>query len=521
MGDPGNRTMDGYTSSTSSAWLQSILSSMVDLVFVFDREGRFIFFHAPLGKLYLPPEQFLGKRHNDVMPPHMVDLLERAFEQNRQGEASEFEYELDVGGEHCFFSAKLSPIREEGRFEGAVAVIREITDRKQAQEEHTRLLEQLYHAQKMEAIGRLAGGVAHDFNNLMTGILGYSSLLKIQSEPGTQLFKAADVIEQAANRAASLTRQLLGFARKGKLKNMVVDVHRIIGEVVSLLSRTIDKRIEMIQRLRAENPILMGDPGQIQQVLMNLAMNASDAMPEGGTLLFETSTCTIRGTDRPTHVQLAAGKYLLISVSDTGKGIPDDIRDRIFEPFFTTKPPGEGTGMGLAMVYGIVKNHGGMVQVLSEVGKGSLFNVYFPVSEGLVPEQAESPVGTRVEGRGCILLVEDEPIVAQVAAAMLQDLGYRVTAAKNGREALDIYRNRTAEFDLVILDMVMPIMNGRDCFRELAKIDPHVRVLLTTGHAVDGAAEDLLAQGVLGLLQKPFTIATLGAEVSKALSRKR
>jgi PAS domain S-box-containing protein len=390
----------------------------------------------------------------------------------------------------------------------------DITEQRKAEEEKRKLEEQLRHAQKMEAIGQLAGGIAHDFNNLLQGILGYSNLLKIRSSPESNAFKAADVIEKAGERAAKLTRQLLGFARKGKLLNAPVDIHKTIYDVVSILGHTIDKRIDKTERLRANNPYAKGDPSQLEQVIMNIAINASQAMPDGGELTFETNNVVIDEED--SHKELSPGNYLLISVKDTGVGIPKEIQDKIYEPFFTTKGVGEGTGMGLATVYGIVKNHHGSIKCESEEGKGTIFRIYLPVAEEMAPVK-EDCTRKEIKGKGKILVVDDEKIIRNILGAMLTSLGYDVVYANDGEQCVDFYTVHREPIDLVILDMVMPVMNGRDCFYALKEIDPDARVLLSTGQAAEEAAEELMKDGLTGFIQKPYLVATLSEAVASAM----
>jgi PAS domain S-box-containing protein len=391
-------------------------------------------------------------------------------------------------------------------------------ERKRAEEEKENLEEQLRHTQKMEAIGTLAGGIAHDFNNLLQGILGYADLLKMRSTDGDMINRAADVIERAGTRAAELTRQLLGFARKGKLRDMPVDFHRIIGETVAILARTIDKRITMIQTLNAEPCVVKGDPGQLQQVVMNLAVNARDVIQGGGELTFETSVVDHKDGCRELPGDLLPGKYLLLSVTDTGAGMTPNVLERIFEPFFTTKPQGEGTGMGLAMVYGIVKNHGGAVKARSGQGKGTTFDIYLPIAEKAARITDTQKLKLVQRGSGHILVVDDEETVREVVTEILESLGYDVTCASDGREAVERYREKASEIDLVLLDMTMPVMDGPECFEELKKINPGVKVVVATGHALDGATQETIDAGALRSIHKPFIMADLAATVAKALS---
>lgn len=410
--------------------------------------------------------------------------------------------------------ATIAPVRGSGgEIMNYVAVKRDVT-------EEVELGNQLRQAQKMQAIGNLAGGVAHDFNNILTGILGYSSMLKARMSPGDDMFAAAETIEKAARRAAGLTQQLLRFARKGKRENVPVDVHATIEEVVTLLSRTIVKTIKIDNDFRADNPWVFGDPDQTQQVILNLAVNARDAMPNGGRLCFATETmdmdddfCGRCGLDKP-------GQYLVVSVTDTGSGIPKDVQERVFEPFFTTKDKGKGTGMGLAMVYSNIKDHGGTVTVYSEVGLGTTFRIYLP---SVVPPEKEeaapdTALATDLSGTGRILVVDDEAIIRDVAARILEDLGYEVVTVTDGREAVDYYREHGPEVDLVIIDMVMPNLAGPECFKELKALDPSVKAVLSSGYGLDDTARELMNDGLLGVAQKPYQANQL-AEVVAAVMK--
>ena len=388
--------------------------------------------------------------------------------------------------------------------------------RRRAEADKSSLEEQLRQSQKMEAVGTLAGGIAHDFNNLLTGILGYADLLRGGTLSQAQTEKAATVIERAARRAAELTQQLLGFARKGKYQNIPVDLHATIAEVVSLLGRTLDKNIIIDSALRADEPFVLGDPVQIQQVILNLSVNARDAMEGGGTLSFITERVNLP-TRTPSDSSDTAHEFIRMSVADTGCGIPDDVQPRIFEPFFTTKEQGKGTGMGLSMVYGIVKNHGGSISVTSETGKGTRFEILWPAVNrpSLVVEDHESTVRTRAGNT--VLLVDDEELVRQVATTMLETLGYRVIAACDGAEGVEIFRRLQDEIDLVILDMAMPRLGGRECFLELKKIRPDVRAILSTGYALDEQTQSVLDEGMAGFAQKPYVLDHLAGTLAKAM----
>ncbi len=377
---------------------------------------------------------------------------------------------------------------------------------------------QLRHAQKMEAIGELAGGIAHDFNNILTGILAHAGHLHDEAATGSDVRETALTITDAARRAADLTRQLLGFARRGKHLSAPFDVHALVLEISRLLSRTLDKHIRVRLRLEAPRSVVVGDPGQIQQAVLNLAVNARDAMPDGGELGVTTSVREIAADDRSRLPGLKPGSHLALEVEDSGHGIPRELRGRIFEPFFTTKQ-GRGTGMGLAMVYGIVRNHGGAVEVESEPGKGARFTLYLPLAaEALAAAEAPRPDRGSPRGEGLVLVVDDDDLPRGAATRLLRDAGFEVVGAASGDEALRLYRSRPG-IAAVLLDLAMPEMDGRSCFRALRRLDPAVRVVFTSGHERDGGVQELLEAGGLDFVPKPFTSRELVGAVARAARR--
>ncbi len=372
--------------------------------------------------------------------------------------------------------------------------------------------QQLLQMAKMEAIGTLAGGVAHDFNNLLTPILALASEIRHVTAPEDEAHEAAELITQSARKAAQLNRQLLGFARKGKLQALPVDLRKLVEEVAGLLERTLERKVEIALGLSAMKAHVVGDPVQLQQIVLNLAVNARDAMPHGGTLRFTTRNQELPGAGPK---DLSPAWYLVLEVSDTGTGIPPEVQGRIFEPFFTTKPAGQGTGMGLAMVYGSVKNHGGAIEVESEVGKGSTFRVWLPATDGKA--SAKSGRHAAYRGNGRLLVVDDEDLVRASAARLLKGMGYEVTTAGDGVEALTAWGASGPGFDLVLLDLGMPRMDGLTCLRKLKQQAPEARVLISTGYANDGAAQEALEAGACGCLHKPYEVAALADAVRKAL----
>jgi len=389
--------------------------------------------------------------------------------------------------------------------------INDITEQKE-------LENRLRQAQKMEAIGTLAGGIAHDFNNIIQAIIGYTSLLKGRFEGQEEATAQLDAIEGASLRAGELTRQLLGFARRGKLEVKPTDLNGVVEKAVSMIRPTFDRSIDIQTVFSAGLSSMEGDAGQLEHVLLNLCINARDAMPDGGTLRIETRNVTLFEPEAYGRAKAPPGEYVSLSVSDTGVGIPSGNLPRIFEPFFTTKEPGKGSGMGLAMVYGIVKNHGGWIDARSAAGRGTTFRILLPASrEKLAVPTAAPGAELLAGGTETILFVDDEESLRMLATEMLGSLGYTVITAKNGIEALERYAEKRGEIALVILDLIMPEMGGVETFRRLREIDPAARVLVSSGYAGDGRPEMLLAEGVAGYLRKPYRLGALAAAIRQAL----
>jgi PAS domain S-box-containing protein len=497
----------------------------MDAILTIDHQGKVLEFNPAAERLFgFQREEVIGKNILDeIVPPEGRDAIRQGLESYLHTGVNPLKgghvemAALRKNGMRIPVEFAVSRIRIAG-VPAFTAYIRDLTDRKKAEEALRQREEQVRHGQKMEAIGTLAGGVAHDFNNLLTGILGYAELLKMGSKPGEKVHQAAEVIERAATRAASLTQQLLGFARRGKHQNVRVDLHAPIQEVTGLLSATLDKNIRLRLDFATPTAPVQGDPGQMSQIILNLAVNAADAMAEGGDLVFHTETVDLTPDQRRRHDGTVPGPYVLVAVSDTGSGISPDVMPRIFEPFFTTKDQGKGTGMGLAMVYGIVQNHGGFIEVDSALGCGTTFRLYFPEAREQEPRSLQNAGGEMVEpGSGTILVIDDEDTVRSVATAFLEELGYRVLTASDGKEAVEVFRASREPIDLVIIDMVMPAMGGRECFRALKALRPGLKAILSTGYDFNAAVQEILDEGMCGFVQKPYQLRQLSEVVAAAL----
>ena len=397
-------------------------------------------------------------------------------------------------------------ILPDGR-EGILCLTEDISER-------LKLEAQLAHAQKMESIGTLAGGIAHDFNNLLMGIQGNISLLLADSEKNSSLYKRLQNITDYIRRGEDLTKQLLGFAMKGKYLVKPLDMNSLIRKSSKMFGRT---KKEIRIRFSPDKNLwhVEADHGQIEQVLLNLYINAWQAMENGGELHLNTSNTFLDRKFVETF-GIKPGKYVRVSVSDTGIGMNREIMEKIFDPFFTTREDGKGTGLGLASAYGIIKNHGGIITVYSEPGKGSTFNFYLPAtSKKIVKEITPDP--KILSGNETILLVDDEEITLTVVRDMLEHMGYTVLTAGNGKNALNIYGKNHKRIDLVILDMIMPGMGGGTVFDRFMEIDPRVRVLLSSGFSLNGQASEILKKGCRGFIQKPFGIEQLSAKLREIL----
>lgn len=491
----------------SEAQFKELFETLPDVLVIYDHRGIITHVNS-LGaqQLGYPPSVLMGKPFSLIKSdPSGLETSSTMSDPVREGLRWEETVLRQKNGRNLPVEMMERMVQFQGQRQ-TFFIARDLTARKHMEQENMALEDQLRQVQKMEAIGRLASGVAHDMNNTLTAIMAHASLFKMRYKANTPLWTTGDVIEKAVRRGKELTSQLLGYARQGKHHHVTVDTHEVIQEVMNLLGRTIPKRITFRADLSALRPHVVGDPNQLYQILMNLGVNACDAMGERGELLVQTSNETVTPEYAARVPGLCAGDYVLIRVTDTGMGMSLETQRHIFEPFFTTKEHGQGTGMGLAMVYGIVKNHRGYIGVSSSLGCGTTMRVYLPDAPCANIKTNTVHTAEPSHGTGHILVVDDEKDVGEAAQAILEFLGYQVTVVLNGKEAVDLCQDMTIPVDVVLLDLLMPEMAGAECFEELRVIRPDLKVILCTGYDRNHAVQDLFNQGVVGFIQKPYNV---------------
>jgi PAS domain S-box-containing protein len=489
-----------------------IVSASQDLMALVDDEFTYQAANESYLKAFGKSEaQLVGQRVVDIIGEELFHhVLKEKMNQCFLGKEVHFQGWFSYpASDSKYMDVKYSPYADQdGKITALVINSRDITETKQMEN-------QLIQSQKMEAIGTLAGGIAHDFNNLLLGISGRTSLMLLESDISLAAREQLKEIERYVERATQLTKQILGFARGGKYEVKATNLNRLIQEQNRMFGRT-KREIRIIENLEKSLWNTDIDRAQIEQALLNLYINAWHAMPSGGALYIQSENIVV---DEPFEkpYQVKSGRYVKFSVTDTGDGMDEETCKRVFEPFFTTKNMGSGTGLGLASVYGIIKNHGGFINVYSQLGKGTTFSVYLPASSKEVVAESKSAYQIST-GKGTVLLVDDEELVLDVGGKMIERLGYRVIPASGGIEAVDLFREHRAKIDAVVLDMIMPDMSGSDTYQRLKEIAPDIRVLLASGYSLDGTASEILQQGCNGFIQKPFNLHQLSQKLKDVMA---
>ena len=504
---------------TQEELLRVTIASISESVIACDPMGRVIFLNPAAHDLTgWSPEEAQGHPLsmilsivNEVSRQPIEDSADKALPEGVVVGFSNPKVLISKDGSERLIDDRAAPIRDEkGNIVGVVLVLRDISNFK-------RLEKQFLQAQKMEAVGRLAGGVAHDFNNLLTIISGYSEILMQRDFPNKEMLKE---IQKAGERAASLTRQLLAFSRQQVLAPEVLSLNTVVGSTEKMLRRLIGEDVRLDTVLDPSLGRVQADPGQMEQVIMNLAVNARDAMPQGGRLTIKTRNADLDEKYAQAHPEILPGRYVMLVVSDTGCGMDKATLAQIFEPFFTTKKPGQGTGLGLATVYGIIKQSGGYIYVDSEPGRGSTFRIFLPQVEATVPRRkSQLGISSSPGGNETLLLVEDETAVRSLIRTNLEMKGYKVLEAAEGEEALRLAQQHSGPIHLLITDVVMPLMSGRELAERLGPLRSQMKVLYLSGYTDDTVVRHGLLQGEVEFLQKPFTPGVLTRKVREVLDQ--
>jgi PAS domain S-box-containing protein len=498
----------------TSSLLEATFDAIPDVLGVQDGQHHIIRYNAA-------GYAFLNMSHEEVEGKRCFELIGRkkecdicatslCYQTKKPASVERYEEALDV-----WLDVRAYPIfDDEGNLVKVIEHLRDITANKKAEAENRKLHKQLQNTQKIEALGTLAGGIAHDFNNLLMSIQGRISLLAVDMVPSDPAGEHIDAIEEYIRSATNLTKQLLGFARGGKYEVKPIDLNKLVTMNAAMFGRT-RKDMQIHVKTSARNITVDADRRQIDHVLLNIFINAWQAMGSGGRMYIETDVDTLDETFCAPY-NSEPGRYARISITDTGVGMDKSVREKIFDPFFTTKQKERGTGLGLASAYGIIKNHDGFINVYSQVGQGTTFNIFLPVSEKTAYEEPAADKKL-VKGNETVLLVDDEQAIIDVCQAMLKKLGYRVYAALSGVQAIDTVKERMNDIDLVILDLIMPGMDGGQVFDVIRSMAPAIPVILSSGYAINGQANRVMQKGCEGFIQKPFNFAQLSQAIRKIL----
>jgi PAS domain S-box-containing protein len=511
----------------SKALVDAVVENVPLMIFLKEaKDLRFVIFNRAGEELLgYNRAALIGRNNLDLFPPEQATHFMAKDREVLDGETGmldipEEPIQTAAKGRRLLHTRKVRIHGEDGTTKYLLGISEDITERKQAEEKQKKLEDQLRQSQKLEAIGQLSSGVAHDFNNLLGGIMGHAELLKMELNPESPLLRHPEVIISSCVKAADLTRQLLSFARKAPVELQKVDLNAFLKQVVGLMDRTIDRRIEIVTDIQEQPAFISGDRNQLENALLNIAINARDAMPEGGHLCITLKTCDLNKCAlADEHFDIMEGAYARISIADTGTGMSKEIKERIFEPFFTTKEVGKGTGLGLASVYGCVKQHNGYIAVESKEGKGTRFDLYFPQITSAGAAAGAEQNARFVRGKGTLLVVDDEPVYHEILTKIFTGLGYEVRCCAGGTEAVEYYREHASGIAVVILDMNMPKMNGLHCFMRFKEINPNVQVIVSSGYGENRDREAMQAEGVRMFVQKPYKAVELSMKIAELIGQ--
>ena len=486
--------------------LIKMFNTISDAIFIHRFDGSIVFANEAMLSMYgVSSENFKDYKIEDYSGSQNITKLYNIFKELSDGNKLVFEWlaKKPITNKKFFVDVSLSPYSWYGE-DCILAVVRDITEKKIAEEEKNKLREQLFQSQKMDAIGQLAGGIAHDFNNMLNAIIGSAELIKTGVAPQKQQ-DFIEIILKAANNAGELTRKLLTFSRRTDKAQKSYNLVNIIEESISLLKRSINKNISIIFNKHAETTQIKGDLSLLESVFINLGVNASHAMPDGGTLIFSIENINFdKAFCEGSSFSLEPGEFIKISVRDTGTGIPPENITKIFDPFFTTKDVGKGTGLGLSIVYGTIVDHKGAISVYSEMGEGTVFHIYLPVDSTIIYQKQVEP--EEFAGEGTVLLIEDEEIIRRVEIFQLKTLGFETIIAENGKIGVEKFIENRDKIKLIILDMIMPVMSGKETFYHIRNIDKDVPIIISSGFSKEENMKEMSANGVSGFLPKPFRI---------------
>ncbi|MCP4340065.1 MAG: PAS domain S-box protein [Desulfobulbaceae bacterium] len=505
---------------TSEKRYRNIIESIEDGYYEIDLKGDLTLINQAMCRMLgYSEEELLGndtvRYINKEMAQQFNDAFAAVLATDIPGKILEFEYRSKGEGLR-YAETVVSAIRnDEQEPTGFRGIVRDTTERKATEKSRRALADQLQQSQRLESLGTLAGGIAHDFNNLLMGIQGRTALMLNGLAEEHPHYSQLENIEEYVASAAKLTTRLLGFARGGKYEVRPVELNSLIEKSIQLFGRT-KKEITIKTTLQSDVCSVEVDANQIEQVLLNLLVNAGQAMPEGGLIKIATSQVILKENDARLY-SISPGNYVQLTLSDTGGGMDNDTMQKIFDPFFTTKSIGYGTGLGLAMVYGIIRNHSGAISVKSALNQGAVFTILLPSTDKKGSTEDEKSLVVE-KGTETILLVDDEPMILEVGQEILAALGYRVLSAASGQEAIDAYSETQYKIDLFIIDMIMPHMSGSELFDRLRKINPTVKVLLSSGYSINGQAREIINRGCKGFIQKPFSISQLSVKIREILS---